>query len=301
MRATALLPVATAAALLAAAAPAAATAPGANGRILFQAGVPGDLFSIAPTGATVQTLLLGNKLFSDAMWSPDGTRVVFSRAETRTAPVEIVVANADGSRFDVITRHKGFSIGAAWSPDGKTIAYATDEGAPLPRRNNSLPPRMRLHTVNADGTGDKRLLSVDRDVFDPVYSPDGRQIAFMGARPVGRDDFDNRIYVANADGSGAPPITRAGGADEQNASWCPDGTKIALELAPPGSRRSDIATMNPDGSGLKRLAVTKYWETNPVWSPDAKQIAFTSDRDTKPRKSERLGKGFELYTVGIDG
>ena len=42
--------------------------------------------------------------------------------------------NADGSGLKRVTRHRGFSIAPAWSPDGSKIVYATDEGAPLPGR-----------------------------------------------------------------------------------------------------------------------------------------------------------------------
>jgi TolB protein len=292
------------AAALVAALPAVAHAafPGADGRLAFQRGAPGDLFSIAPGGGAVGPLIRGSRLLSDVMYSPDGTRIAFSVAASSRSPVEIAVANADGSAMRVLTRQRGFCLGAAWSPDGTRLAYSTDEGAPPPRRRDALPPRLRVHVINADGTGDRRLLSADRDVIDPVFSPDGTRIAFMAARPAGRFAH-NRIWVANADGTGARPVTPAGGSNEQNASWSPDGTRIALELAPvrPGGRRSDLAIMNADGTGLHRVAATRWWETNPIWSPDGTRLAFTSDRDTRPRNGDRLGPGFELYTVGIDG
>lgn len=269
-----------------------ATSPGHNGRIAFERDYPGALYSVGPQGGAVGLLLRGRNLLSEPMYSPDGTKVTFSRARSLKSPVEVAVANADGSGLRVVTRQRGFSFGPAWSPDGNRIVYATDEGRDQPAR---------IHIINADGSGDQRLISSARgDAVDPVFSPDGATISFMVSRPLGGERTENRLWLANADGSGARAITPAGGPNEQNASWSPDGRTIALELVPRRGR-SDIAIMNADGSGLRKIAVTRYWETNPVWSPDGTQLAFTSDRDTRPRRGRRLNSGFELYTVHADG
>ena len=280
---------------------AAATFPGANDRILFQRGFPGDLYSIAPEGGAVAPLVRG--ALTDATYSPDGTRIAFSRARTERSPVEIAVANADGSGVRAVTRQRGFAVGAAWSPDGSALIYAGDEGAPPPAGPDELPAPLRIRVVDVDGSNDRRLLAPRRDGVDPVYSPDGTSIAYQVTR-FRRRVARNRIWVANADGTRARPVTAAGGRNEQNPSWSPDGTQLAIEVAPVGDDdrpRSDIAVMNADGGGLRRVASTRWWETNPIWSPDGTRIAFTSDRDTRPRRSERLGTGFELYTAAADG
>jgi Tol biopolymer transport system component len=59
--------------------------------------------------------------------------------------------------------------------------------------------------------------------------------------------------------------------------------------------------MNADGSGKRRITATRPHETNPVFSPDGTRIAFTSDRDNRRLSKERLGRGFELYTMALDG
>jgi len=59
--------------------------------------------------------------------------------------------------------------------------------------------------------------------------------------------------------------------------------------------------MNADGSGKRRITATRVHETNPVFSPDGTRIAFTSDRDNRRLSKDRLGRGFELYTMALDG
>ncbi|MDP9145272.1 MAG: hypothetical protein M3N43_11345 [Actinomycetota bacterium] len=90
-----------------------------------------------------------------------------------------------------------------------------------------------------------------------------------------------------------------------NVSWSADGSRIVFEIASdrqrgPG-RQSDFAVMNSDGTGLRRLTRTRALETNPVWSPDGRRIAFTSDRHVKRGNRERWDPDFELYLMRVNG
>jgi Tol biopolymer transport system component len=104
------------------------------------------------------------------------------------------------------------------------------------------------------------------------------------------------------DGGNLRRLTRRGGPDELNPNWSPDGTTIAFERNRVFDlKQSDIWQMNAEGSGKRRITATRVYETNPVFSPDGTRIAFTSDRDTRRLSNERRGRGFELYTMALDG
>ena len=60
-----------------------------------------------------------------------------------------------------------------------------------------------------------------------------------------------------------------------------------------------MRAMSPSGGAARTILGTRAWETNPVPSPDGTRIVFTSDRDR--RGSDRLGRGFEVYTMAVDG
>jgi Tol biopolymer transport system component len=107
------------------------------------------------------------------------------------------------------------------------------------------------------------------DVQAPVWSPDGRRIAFFNKRDGGKE-----IYVVSADGSGQRRLT----GDARNAAtpaWSPDGRKIVFEGDGSGQYACcGVYVVNADGSGQRRLARNGR---APAWSPDGRTIAFFSD------------------------
>jgi Tol biopolymer transport system component len=301
MRRAALVPVLTALAVAAAAVvlPAGATPPGNNGKLVFERPTRdgADLYTVGADGSGLTRLTRLEGVEGDSSWSPDGSRVAFTRARNpERGPFEIWVVDADGSGLARLTRHRGFSFGPAWSPDGRRIVYATE------RRDR--PPG--LYVVNSDGSGTQRLASSrTRGYTDPSWSPDGSTIAFTILRVVGeaRRDFDSSIAVVDAaDGGNLRRLTRPRGPDELNPNWSPNGTAIAFERNRLFDvRQSDIWLMDADGSDKRRVTATRVYETNPIFSPDGARIAFTSDRDNRRLSKERRGRGFELYTMALDG
>jgi Tol biopolymer transport system component len=128
-----------------------------------------------------------------------------------------------------------------------------------------------LYSMKLDGSDVSRLISDGDQYLDPAVSPDGQHIAFT------RPGSATRIYVMNADGTGATPITS--GLDDQGlptfdvgAAWSPDGSRIVFTSFRTGCEQ--LFTMKADGTEPVQLTPCQGADLDPAWSPDGRSIAF---------------------------
>src|SRR5579871_6002275 len=150
-------------------------------------------------------------------WSPDGTKIAYdsTRAldgrDLAVNSVNIWVMNADGTGGVPLTTLRATaasSVSPVWSPDGKKILYTSSRA--LNGFDVAIPAR-NIWVMNADGSGSQPLTTHMADsISNPAWSPDGTKIAYTSARALdGSNDVGAaNIWVMNADGSGATPLTR---------------------------------------------------------------------------------------------
>ncbi len=212
----------------------------------------------------------------DPAWSPDGTRIAFTRYDGPTYD-GVWIMDADGRGPKRLTT--GFTGGPAWSPNGTHLAYTGPRG---------------IGVVNAD-TGASQQLTINSD-RNPAWSPDGAKIMFSR--------FQRGVWVMNTDSTGqeliaiearhpvwSPGSVRvayvnhhfegihvmgAGGVYKRRLTtdggvfpqWSPDGTRIAYI----GESGDEIWTIDAQGANRKHL-VAFGWD--PAWSPESTRIAYT--------------------------
>ena len=172
-----------------------------------------EIFRIRPDGSGLENLT--NEQSSDigSSISPDGSRVVFLSDRGQPAGVQLYIMNFDGTDVHPLTARKGWENGAVWSPDGRAIVFSCD-------RTDSPGNMMDLCEINADGTGERRILFHRDHDSDPALSPDGSRITF-----VSQSDGNRELYLVNRDGSGLRRLTRDT-ADDLLPQWASDGKRI---------------------------------------------------------------------------
>jgi hypothetical protein len=140
-----------------------------------------------------------------------------------------------------------------------------------------------IWVMRGDGSDPQLLTDDAADDMSPVWSPDGRFVAFVSER-----DGNREIYVMKGDGTQQVNLTNHLSEDWAPA-WSPDGTSIAFSSYRDGNW--EIYVMGSDGSDPVRLTDNSAADYGPCWSPDSRQIAFHSNRDGN----------WEIYVIDRDG
>jgi TolB protein len=215
-----------------------------------------QIYVVDTNGSVERPLTAGTDDALEPVWSPDGSRIAFLGHND-----ELFVMNADGTHRRLVTRGAGWIRGAdrpTWSPDGRRLVFAADLDALA----------HALYTVNADGTGLRRLHRASGT--DPAWSPDGKVIAFSA-------DEGGIALMRVTDGR-----TRdlTDGSCDTFPTWSPDGTQIAYNFTPGPtclSAASEIHVVGADGDDDRALThpPNGLYDQAAAWSPDGERIVFT--------------------------
>ncbi len=240
------------------------------------------------------------RFVGDAQPSPDGTKVAY----VITEPVlkkngyasAIWLHTAEGEkRYTYGQRNDGGLVREAsprWSPDGKQLLFVSNR--------NGKP---QAFVLEGDGGEARQLTFASEGIGEPVWSHDGRYIAFTSKDPrdeeaekaknpdvryithlrykfngVGFTDTRHRhAYVLDTVDGSVRQVTK-GDYDVAGINWSADDKQLIFSacISPDCELHMipDLWVINFDGSNLTRLTEGKGSATNPMFSPDGKQIAF---------------------------
>ncbi len=201
------------------------------------------------------------------------------------------------------------------SPGGRYVAY------PVTRVDVKADThRTHIWVAQFNGAGERQMTFSDSSESSPLWSPDGRYLSFLSARPgpaKGR-----QVWVMDRRGGEAHQLTAVPGGVGSYA-WSPDGKRLALVVqqpkpphkpgAPPlpmvitrykfkedrigflDNRKSFIDVYDLATRKLRRLTQGDFSESSPSWSPHGRRIAFLSNHDPHP---ERELHG-QLYVIAV--
>jgi TolB protein len=238
----------------------------ANGLIAYDLG--GDMWVMDPDGSAQRRIHAGPGIDWMPSWSPDGTRLAFWSVDpgdgsatdaakaAKQGLASLIVTDPSGA--DPRTIVTGVQLRdsnanpASWSPDGSRIAIGINEGSK---------PTVELVRLS-DGA---RTSLTEGET--PVWSPDGRFIAFRSIAPpyalmINQPDGTGMRPLSDRDGSGIAYLAPQWSADSRSvvAMSKADGAHDSYVFPLDGSPRTLIGAPGPD----------EWW---PSFSPDGTRIA----------------------------
>jgi Tol biopolymer transport system component/imidazolonepropionase-like amidohydrolase len=159
-----------------------------------------------------------------------------------------------------LTVTEGTSMSVAVSPDGRTLAIDL-QGS--------------IWTLPATGGVAKRITDVFNDARQPVWSPDGKWIAFFAYRDGGYD-----LWEIAPDGGNQHKLT-TGPFDDREPAWSHDGSRIAFasDRGSPLGASYNLWVLDVASGEVRRLTNNPAENRMPSWSPDDREIAFHSTRE----------------------
>ncbi len=206
-----------------------------------------------------------------------GLRIAYSDG------TDIYTMNPDGSGVTNLTPGPGSrSDWPTWSPDGTKIAFLGASGE-------------AYYIMKADGTQVKRVVHHPTWNMDGYasWSPDGSRLAFA-ADPTNGGTWN--LYIINTDGTGQTQLTT--GTDDDSPAWSPDGATIAFRSWRSG--QSQLWTIKPSGTGVKRLTNYNGRDGDPRWSPDGTKIAFSRAFGGNPQVCSMKADGTQIQRLTHD-
>ena len=174
----------------------------AFGRGVHLHGNQADIFIMDIDGGRQQNLTKHASHDENPTWSLDGRKIAFTSRRDRDS--NIFVMDADGKNVHQLTNHPGVDSNPAWSPNGRKIAFVAYDGDD---------DRVSgIYTMDADGGGIARVTNYA--AWDPVWSPDGSQLAFSSSKQPEGIPIGTEIYVIDANGTNERRLTHNQTGDE---------------------------------------------------------------------------------------
>ncbi len=234
---------------------------------------------------------LNVEAFSQPLWlrypviSPDGAQIVFAYKG------DLYRVASSGGDATALTTHEAHETMPVWSPDGKSIAFASD------RYGN-----FDVFTMPATGGEPRRLTQASYADYPTGFSPDGKSVLFQSARqdPHTSVQFPSRILgeVYSVPSEGGKP-KQVFAASAELAVYSPSGNIIAYQDQKgyednyrkhhTSSIARDIWTFDTRSNKYKKITSFKGEDRNPVFAGE-KDIFYLSEQPNS----------FNIFKLNLD-
>ena len=261
--------------------------------------------------------LLTLKTIGGTQISPDGKWVAYTvnhgDFKQDAFITQIWLANSDNGKNFQLTRHDKSSTNPRWSPDGQWLAFLS----------NRVEDKNQIFLIDPTGGEAQQLTKSETAINNFAWSEDGKTIAYTATEATAQPlkdrkeyygDYDvvrggyNHVHIWTLNVAEAMKSSMVGKQRTKNRdfsvnsfSWSPDGSSIVFSATVNPDLiqglTGDIYLLKLNDDSVKKIVDQPGPDSNPLFSPDGKQIVFASVMGEKlyfPSNSR-------LAIVGVDG
>ena len=264
-------------------------------------------------------------------WSPDGKYLSFLAQKGKDAKTQVWTLNRLGGEAEQLTKVKQGVGGYEWSPDGKRLLLSIKDPKPElltedPKDDKKPKPhvidrlqfkrdyagyldrrRNHLYTFAPGDTAPVQITFGDYDDGSPVWSPDGKSIAFVSNRSDNPDGNTNSdIWIVQPDNENKLRKLTTNPREDYAPAWSPDGKYLCYATVTAAEKVMWYATNHlavvEVATGKSRV-LTESLDRNvrrPRWSEDGQSIWFLLE-DSAENQLARIGSNGENLERLITG
>lgn len=224
--------------------------------------------------------------------SPNGKEIAF------VVRGEVFVTSVEGGYTKRITNTPEQERTVQFSPDGRSLYYATERGKSWDIYKASVERKEEPYFYASTVVKEEPVIATDADEFQPVVSPDGKEIAFLEERNV--------LKVYNLATKKSKTIVPKGvnysySDGDQYYTWSPDGKWIAFNSSEGRWGTNEVALMKADGSGGRRnLTQSGFNDGRSQWAFGGKALLWVTDRDGKHPLAYQGAREVDVYAMFFD-
>lgn len=219
--------------------------------------------------------------------SPNGKEIAFVYRG------EIFVTSVETATTKQITHTPQQERSVSFSPDGRSLLYAAERAESWDLYRTSLARDDESYFFNATVLTEEPVLVSNAETFQPAYSPDGKEIAYLEERTtlkvLNLETNQSRTIM-----SGDNSFSYADG--DQYYQWSPDGKWFLVQYHQPGYWINEVGLIKADGSGeIRNLTESGFNDFRPKWMMGGKMLLWFSDRDGMRSKANTGSTQADAY------